>query len=169
MTKSKIVFEELEELYGQFHIFGQEWVDSADVKAVTKARHRAKLVIKAMKSFVETTISEESRLLAEEVQRLEEEISEETEEQNEQDEHEHDHEHDHGSSSTHAAGHVHGPDCPPDCGHDHDHDHEHEHASPKHDDRVTSVSLIIDGDLDLDKVGQAGQGYEQGGSGGAGV
>ena len=95
MTKSKIVFEELEELYGQFHIFGQEWVDSADVKAVTKARHRAKLVIKAMKSFVETTISEESRLLAEEVQRLEEEISEETEEQNEQDEHEHDHGHEH--------------------------------------------------------------------------
>lgn len=64
------------------------------------------------------------------------------------DDHSHDHNHDH----DHDHGHVHGPDCGHDCGHDHSHD---EVAALKHDDLINSVSLVIEGDMDLDKINYA--------------
>jgi G3E family GTPase len=61
------------------------------------------------------------------------------------DEHHHDHDHHH----------EHGPDCAPDCGHDH-HDHEHHGHNHDHDDHIhnsgiTSVSLIADKPIDVEK------------------
>lgn len=60
--------------------------------------------------------------------------------------HEHDHKHDHEHSS----------DCAPGCtnpDHDHSHDHSsHSHAKPMHNDKVTSFSISVEGDLDLDKL-----------------
>ncbi|GLI69384.1 hypothetical protein VaNZ11_013985 [Volvox africanus] len=77
--------------------------------------------------------------------------------------HHHDHEHDHdhdcsGASCNHEShkhGHAHA--------HAHAHAHEHEHAhahghaaveakQPKHDDRVSSISFLFDGEMDIDKV-----------------
>ena len=84
--------------------------------------------------------------------------------------HHHDHEHDH-----HGHEHDHHAEEPSSAAHAHEHAHEHAHAhdsehghahsehghahgheghdhSHKHDDSVTSVSLELDGFLDLDKV-----------------
>ena len=72
-------------------------------------------------------------------------------------EHEHDHQghehaehshshgdaHAHDDTHDHAHSHAHGPD--------HGHEHHHHHV---HDDSVGSVSLELNGDLDLDKVSQ---------------
>lgn len=77
--------------------------------------------------------------------------------------HHHEHSHDH----SHDHDHEHNHECAPGCtheshshSHNHDHDHSdgHSHGSHSHahdhvhDDSVTSVSLTIDGDLDLDSV-----------------
>jgi len=84
--------------------------------------------------------------------------------------HEHGHEHEHGHAHAHAHGEE-GHKCGPDCGHEHhDHSHAHAHGNPAHgeeghkcgadcnheihDDLVKSVSLRIDGELDLEKVNQ---------------
>lgn len=45
----------------------------------------------------------------------------------------------------------HDHECGPDCK-DHHHEHHHDHHHHHHDDRVRSVSLTVDGELDLDKV-----------------
>jgi G3E family GTPase len=78
--------------------------------------------------------------------------------------HEHSHEHSHASSSSshdHAHDHSHehshecGPGCDnPDHDHSHAHGHSHEHAKqrPLHNDKVTSMSITMEGDLDLDKL-----------------
>ena len=51
--------------------------------------------------------------------------------------------------------HKHDEHCAPDCGHDHehehDHDHEHEHEH-RHDDGVSSVGIVLPGDVDAKKV-----------------
>ena len=75
--------------------------------------------------------------------------------------HDHDHAHDHAHNHGHDRGHDHGHDhehnpahgepghvCGSACGHDHEHD------DPKglHDDLVNSVSVVVDGEMDLDKV-----------------
>lgn len=56
--------------------------------------------------------------------------------------HSHDHDHDHdcaGEKCTHES-------------HNHSHDHSAQAPSFKHDDKVSSVSLVLDGDMDLDKI-----------------
>jgi len=65
----------------------------------------------------------------------------------------HSHDHDHGH---HDHDHDHDHDCghDQDCGHDHGHhhhghDHEHDHI---HDDRVSSLSLELKGNVDYDKI-----------------
>eukprot|EP00879_Flechtneria_rotunda_P014559 GHRR01015216.1.p2 GENE.GHRR01015216.1~~GHRR01015216.1.p2 ORF type:complete len:216 (+),score=57.80 GHRR01015216.1:1484-2131(+) len=96
----------------------------------------------------------------------------------EQDHHHHEHEHSHaqshaeastiaGHSHDHTHGHdhhhhdhdhahedEHGDECGPGCNHpDHSHSHEHIHShKPLHNDKVRSLSLRYEGDLDLDKV-----------------
>jgi G3E family GTPase len=74
--------------------------------------------------------------------------------------HDHAHEHAHGHSHAHAPAAA-DDDCAPGCTdptHDHPHHHAHGHAhahdghAHAHDDAVTSVSVEIAGDLDLDKV-----------------
>jgi G3E family GTPase len=57
--------------------------------------------------------------------------------------HDHDHEHSHGPAHG-EAGHV----CSSSCDHDHDHDHDH----PLHDTLVNSVSIVVEGEMDLNKV-----------------
>ncbi|KAG2485498.1 hypothetical protein HYH03_015771 [Edaphochlamys debaryana] len=71
--------------------------------------------------------------------------------------HDHDHKHDHAQAS-HSHDHDHdcsGANCSHES-HDHDHKHAHDHAheapAPVHDDRVSSVSLQFDGEMDIDKV-----------------
>eukprot|EP00898_Chlorokybus_atmophyticus_P002495 jgi/Chlat1/3246/Chrsp22S03433 len=74
--------------------------------------------------------------------------------------HDHDHKHEHSHEHDHHHDHEHGPDCAPDCeqhdhGHKHEHEHNHEHThahAHTHNPDVTSVSLRLDGELDLDKV-----------------
>jgi len=95
--------------------------------------------------------------------------------------HKHDHEPEHGHGHAHSHSHDHDHDCSgADCTHDshkHDHDHDHSHAHEhehehecsgadcsheshkheavaalKHDDKVTSVSIVINEDMDLDKI-----------------
>lgn len=70
------------------------------------------------------------------------------------DDHDHGHSHDSHDDHDHEHVHVHGPDCAPDCGHDHSHDHDAT-AAMKHDDLINSVSLVIDGDMDLNKINYA--------------
>lgn len=59
--------------------------------------------------------------------------------------HDHDHDHDHDHEHTHKCeeDHVHTAEC----GHNHDHDHDH-----VHDPGVSSVSIVCDGALDLDRI-----------------
>lgn len=83
--------------------------------------------------------------------------------------HDHEHEHSHEHSHSHAAAssghdhhhhdhdhdHEHSHECGPGCNnpdHDHSHDHEHAKQKPLHNDKVTSLSMTLDGDLDLDKL-----------------
>lgn len=58
-----------------------------------------------------------------------------------EDEHEHDHDHDHENCNN--PDHHH---------HDHDHDHKHEHHDHTHDPGVSSVSIVCEGSLDLEKA-----------------
>jgi G3E family GTPase len=84
-------------------------------------------------------------------------------------EHSHDHEHEcagadctheshaHSHSHDHAHGHAHGGsehECAgAGCTHEsHSHSHAHGHSHAHHDDAVGSVSVTIEGDMDLDKV-----------------
>lgn len=68
--------------------------------------------------------------------------------------HDHGHEHDHGHDHGHSHEHDHKNECKEDhvhtadCGHSHD-DHVHDHV---HDPGVSSVSIVCDGALDLDKI-----------------
>ena len=69
--------------------------------------------------------------------------------------HAHDHEHD-GHSHDHAHAHGEEEHCD-ECGHshapgEHDHDHAHVHHQNIHDDSVTSASLVIEGEMDLQKL-----------------
>ncbi|XP_024970523.1 uncharacterized protein LOC112509670 [Cynara cardunculus var. scolymus] len=57
--------------------------------------------------------------------------------------HNHGHDHDHEHSHDHAHEHHH---------HDHDHDHQHEHHDHTHDPGVSSVSIVCEGCLDLEKA-----------------
>ena len=73
--------------------------------------------------------------------------------------HDHDHSHDHKHDHAHADGSSCGPECDhPEHDHDHNHDHSHSHshaaAAPVvlHDDKVTSLSFSVEGEMDLDKV-----------------
>uniref|UniRef100_A0ACD5ZFG4 Uncharacterized protein n=1 Tax=Avena sativa TaxID=4498 RepID=A0ACD5ZFG4_AVESA len=63
------------------------------------------------------------------------------------DEHEHEHEHDHGHEHHHDHGHDH---------HHHHHDHEHKHDHHAHDHThdpgVSSVSIVCEGEMDLEKA-----------------
>ncbi|PRW21134.1 putative GTP-binding -like isoform A [Chlorella sorokiniana] len=59
--------------------------------------------------------------------------------------HEHEHEHSHASSSSGSDHECSGAGC---SHHSHSHGHSHQH----HDDAVSSVSISIEGDMDLDKV-----------------
>ncbi|KAF8060481.1 Gspt2 [Scenedesmus sp. PABB004] len=79
------------------------------------------------------------------------------------DEHSHEHSHGHGEASAsgaghdhdhgHEHGHEHGAECGPGCTNpDHDHSHDHAPAKPLHNDKVTSMSISVEGDLDLDKL-----------------
>jgi G3E family GTPase len=61
--------------------------------------------------------------------------------------HQHQHDHEHEDSHDHECG----PRCTH-ASHDHNHDHHHHEHDHVHDDSVTSVSLTINGGLDLDKV-----------------
>lgn len=62
--------------------------------------------------------------------------------------HDHKHDHDHESHShAHAHAHDHDHECGPDCTHE-----SHSHEQPKHDDRVSSMSFVLEGDMDLDKI-----------------
>eukprot|EP00899_Mesostigma_viride_P009161 jgi/Mesvir1/18246/Mv09522-RA.1 len=70
--------------------------------------------------------------------------------------HDHDHDHEHGHACS-ECGHSHAPgEAHHHHDHHHDHEHEHEHghahAHTHHDPGITSVSLVQEGDLDLDKV-----------------
>ena len=51
---------------------------------------------------------------------------------------------------SHAKDHAHGPQRHDEMGHGHS--HSHGHGDHTHDDRVTSVSLSMDGEVDLDRV-----------------
>lgn len=55
-----------------------------------------------------------------------------------EDEHNHSHEHDHDHDHENC--------------HDHDHDHKHEHHDHTHDPGVSSVSIVCEGSLDLEKA-----------------
>lgn len=83
--------------------------------------------------------------------------------------HSHDHEHDHDCAGTdctheshahshshdHAHDHENDHDCSgSDCTHEsHAHEHKHHHHEhKKHDDKVTSIALEFDGDMDLDMI-----------------
>jgi G3E family GTPase len=70
-------------------------------------------------------------------------------------EHSHDHSHSHAEAShshSHDHDHDHG-ECAPGCTNpDHDHSHDHSHAKPMHNDKVTSFSISVEGDMDLDKL-----------------
>lgn len=80
--------------------------------------------------------------------------------------HDHDHDHDHDcagekcqhESHAHAHDHAHDHDCAGEkCEHEshahaHGHSHAHSHAAFKHDDKVSSVSIVLEGDMDLDKI-----------------
>lgn len=57
--------------------------------------------------------------------------------------HEHEHEHDHDHENCNNPDHHH---------HDHDHDHKHEHHDHTHDPGVSSVSIVCEGSLDLEKA-----------------
>ncbi|KAL4584579.1 hypothetical protein LXL04_009182 [Taraxacum kok-saghyz] len=59
-----------------------------------------------------------------------------------EDEHHHDHEHDHDHETCNDPSHN----------HHHDHDHKHEHHDHTHDPGVTSVSIVCEGTLDLEKA-----------------
>jgi G3E family GTPase len=62
-----------------------------------------------------------------------------------EDAHHHHHDHDHH--------HEHGHECGPDCGHDHHHDHDHHDHEHNHvsESGITSVSLIADKPIDVEK------------------
>eukprot|EP00798_Chlamydomonas_sp_ICE-L_P020567 gene20567-27362_t len=65
-----------------------------------------------------------------------------------EDGHSHDHDHDHATDHDCAGS---------DCAHEsHSHEHSHSHvaeaAAFKHDDKVGSISIVLDGDMDLDKT-----------------
>jgi len=105
-------------------------------------------------------IEEQSRL--EEAQRRNPAIAKK-DDHHEHGHHHHDHAHDHGVTATaeahshdHDGGHDHdGDDHDHDCGHghhDHDHPHHHDHDHSIHDDRVSSISLELKGDVDYDKI-----------------
>ena len=64
--------------------------------------------------------------------------------------HEHSHEHSHDDHSS--CGHDHDHDDHSSCGHDHHDHHHHHHHDHHHDDKVKSVSLVVDGEMDLEKV-----------------
>lgn len=83
--------------------------------------------------------------------------------------HGHDHSHDHANGAAsngsngaaHAHAHSHGEGdasaCEPGCtdpthNHSHDHGHAHVHHKPIHDDAVSSVSFVIDGSMDLERL-----------------
>ncbi|KAG1654998.1 hypothetical protein FOA52_008407 [Chlamydomonas sp. UWO 241] len=74
------------------------------------------------------------------------------------DEHDHDHDHATCTDPTHAHSHDHAHNHGGEADHDHatctdpTHNHSHEPQFKKHDDKVSSVSIILDGDMDLDKV-----------------
>jgi len=86
------------------------------------------------------------------------------------DEHEHEHEHEHGHSHdamvesgeiecndpSHSHSHGHSHDALVESGevicNDPSHSHSHGHSHTHHDDAVGSVSLVLDGDVDLDKI-----------------
>lgn len=76
--------------------------------------------------------------------------------------HLHEHEHDETCGHGHAHSHGHGHSHEHEHGHEHGHDHGHAHASGEkkkvHDDQVTSVSVVVDGDMDLEKVRTASSG-----------
>ena len=69
----------------------------------------------------------------------------------------HDHSHDgHSHDHDHDHAHAHGEEehCD-ECGHSHapgEHDHDHVHHKNIHDDRVTSASFVIEGEMDLQKL-----------------
>lgn len=58
-----------------------------------------------------------------------------------EDEHEHDHDHENCHNPDHDHHH-----------HNHDHDHKHEHHDHTHDPGVSSVSIVCEGSLDLEKA-----------------
>ncbi|CAH1423002.1 unnamed protein product [Lactuca virosa] len=62
-----------------------------------------------------------------------------------EDEHHHNHEHDHDHENCNDPDHDHHH-------HDHDHDHKHEDHDHTHDPGVTSVSIVCEGSLDLEKA-----------------
>ena len=88
--------------------------------------------------------------------------------------HDHDAQHSHGASGADAHAHSHGEaahshdadaaqangsaaDCAPGCtdpthDHSHDHGHSHVHHKPIHNDAVSSVSFVIDGSMDLERL-----------------
>lgn len=60
--------------------------------------------------------------------------------------HSHGHAHSHGDAeASSSCGHEHGAEC-------NDPTHDHSHGGHMHDDSVSSVSLVYDGNVDLDKV-----------------
>ncbi|KAI7726122.1 hypothetical protein M8C21_020201 [Ambrosia artemisiifolia] len=61
------------------------------------------------------------------------------------DHHEHDHDHDHEHCNEHDHHHH-------EHGHDHDHKHEHHDHDHTHDPGVSSVSIVCEGSLDLEKA-----------------
>ncbi|XP_076922260.1 uncharacterized protein LOC143583977 [Bidens hawaiensis] len=60
-----------------------------------------------------------------------------------EDDHHHEHDHDHEHCHDHDHHHHH---------HEHDHDHKHEHHDHTHDPGVSSVSIVLEGSLDLEKA-----------------
>ncbi|CAG9463892.1 unnamed protein product [Pedinophyceae sp. YPF-701] len=63
----------------------------------------------------------------------------------------HVHDHDGPEGTCSGCGEDHAHDHGHDHAHDHGHDHGHDHA---HDQLVSSVSIVVDGEMDLDKVNQ---------------
>ncbi|KAK1422437.1 hypothetical protein QVD17_25555 [Tagetes erecta] len=76
------------------------------------------------------------------LERIDAAIEDETSKEEEHDHH-HDHEHDHDHDHEHCHEHDH---------HHHDHDHKHEHHDHAHDPGVSSVSIVCEGSLDLEKA-----------------
>jgi len=78
------------------------------------------------------------------LERIESAVSEKSHEDLAEHDHHHEHEHDHDHHHDHDHDHHHH--------HDHDHGHDHHAHDHTHDPGVSSVSIVCEGEMDLEKV-----------------